>query len=209
MSAIVVNAAKLSEYIDGLEKNCILLQERQTAIENSFCRLGTTWNDQLYQIMNDQLAEVSASLGRIYAGMAESVRRTTPYLNELLRIEHLERNQRSVHNLPAFRSTIKKGEYRMNTYDKNASVNVDAMEDLIKELYRYINNTVLILSDLKNKHAKIGQERAWVARQYDEFGEILDDTRKKINRQLEILNQSRNDLIKSYKAILEWHNTKL
>lgn len=209
MHGYFINPSLLNEYINFLEKSCFNLQANQTAIEKSFRKLGTTWNDAVYNIAGDRLADVSASLKKVYNGMCVSIQSATEYYNNFLIIQKMPKYCRGKSNIPEFHSTLKKGEYNMDTFVKSNNYNVDDMSDFIKELYQYIFNTVNSLTEIQKKHQIVGETKTWVAPQYNQFGEILQDIQRRINVQLENLNESRNDLIKSYNDLIAFNDSKI
>lgn len=206
---IIIHPKLLNDYIDFLEKACVNMQESQSNVEKFFLKLGEVWQDPIYNLTGDCLADIAKLLKRVFDSMRASIISTTEYFNEWLTIQKMTKYSRPKIRAGEFYSVLKKGSYKMDTFKDS---NVDALPDMknfITELGTYITETARSISLIEKQHKEVGDQKTWYSKQYYQLGEILQSIDQEIKKQLIELNGARDELIKTYKAILELNEKKI
>lgn len=186
----------ISDYIKFVKNYCSNMQGRQVIIEKSFINLGQFWNDKVYSETGNTLYLTAGYLRKIYDGLRNSLYSVIDIYNGLC-----DYNKSSLHiarvHIDDYASTLR-GE---TTMGKNIiSTNPDALKDFVHKLQNYINETDNAIREIKRRHSDMAQY--WQGKQYNQFGQVIDDTSKSINLQLSNLKEQSKYIDRKYYELL-------
>ena len=198
---LIINPSKLQNYIISMQKHCKEIQDSQTAIESNFKLLGNSWDDKIYDLTNNILYDTAKSVGRIYEELRKSIVNATEQYNEYISIqEYLGQHTIAGKNISEFLTQLR-GKEVGNKFYENNNTNLDDMQKYILAMQKYIEDTEKIVKNIRNEYEQIGREGAWVAPQYYQLGNVLNEVEKSIARQMSCLRDANELTRRKYERL--------
>lgn len=198
---LIINPSKLQNYIISMQKHCKEIQDSQTAIESNFKRLGNSWDDKIYDLTNNILYDTAKSVGRIYEELRKSIVNATEQYNEYISIqEYPGQHTIAGKNISEFLTQLR-GKEVGNKFYENNNTNLDDMQKYILAMQKYIEDTEKIVKNIRNEYEQIGREGAWVAPQYYQLGNVLNEVEKSIARQMSCLRDANELTRRKYERL--------
>ena len=198
---LIINPSKLQNYIISMQKHCKEIQDSQTAIESNFKRLGNSWDDKIYDLTNNVLYDTAKSVGRIYEELRKSIVNATEQYNEYISIqEYPGQHTIAGKNISEFLTQLR-GKKVGNKFNENNNTNLDDMQKYILAMQKYIEDTEKIVKNIRNEYEQIGREGAWVAPQYYQLGNVLNEVEKSIARQMSCLRDANELTRRKYERL--------
>ena len=198
---LIINPSKLQNYIISMQKHCKEIQDSQTAIESNFKLLGNSWDDKIYDLTNNILYDTAKSVGRIYEELRKSIVNATEQYNEYISIqEYPGQHTIAGKNISEFLTQLR-GKEVGNKFYENNNTNLDDMQKYILAMQKYIEDTEKIVKNIRNEHEQIGREGAWVAPQYYQLGNVLNEVEKSIARQMSCLRDANELTRRKYERL--------
>lgn len=198
---LIINPSKLQNYIISMQKHCKEIQDSQTAIESNFKLLGNSWDDKIYDLTNNILYDTAKSVGRIYEELRKSIVNATEQYNEYISIqEYPGQHTIAGKNISEFLTQLR-GKEVGNKFYENNNTNLDDMQKYILAMQKYIEDTEKIVKNIRNEYEQIGREGAWVAPQYYQLGNVLNEVEKSIARQMSCLRDANELTRRKYERL--------
>lgn len=198
---LIINPSKLQNYIISMQKHCKEIQDSQTAIESNFKLLGNSWDDKIYDLTNNVLYDTAKSVGRIYEELRKSIVNATEQYNEYISIqEYPGQHTIAGKNISEFLTQLR-GKEVGNKFYENNNTNLDDMQKYILAMQKYIEDTEKIVKNIRNEYEQIGREGAWVAPQYYQLGNVLNEVEKSIARQMSCLRDANELTRRKYERL--------
>lgn len=184
-----------------MQKHCKEIQDSQTAIESNFKLLGNSWDDKIYDLTNNVLYDTAKSVGRIYEELRKSIVNATEQYNEYISIqEYPGQHTIAGKNISEFLTQLR-GKEVGNKFYENNNTNLDDMQKYILAMQKYIEDTEKIVKNIRNEYEQIGREGAWVAPQYYQLGNVLNEVEKSIARQMSCLRDANELTRRKYERL--------